>query len=255
MNFEYKGLEGIDDANQLRSLLLDIEAKAKSIAGDDPLMFYNGRKKSPNEKQIEDMNRLLRKREMILNKMFRATPEEMKRFEFVNDCLYRKTKLMYDRTADLYRTILQYGRKSELDDDYEVEGTMICCIEDNEDVLIQPDDKYYGSDFAYMMQLVYYHDQHKRGEYTKYIDNCHTHFKKEHSPDMTNKQLGFDDILDDGVSWAEGILASKEFSHICICHATKQLVIVFSFSLPEFLRINNIWVESNLTCQHIRKII
>lgn len=251
MDFNYKELEGIDDATQLRSLLIEIEAKAKLLAGDNPLMFYEGKKRKAMQEQFEEMHRLIVSRHQILNKMFRATPEEMKRLEFVNGLLYRKTRLMYDRTADLYRTILAHGRKAELDDDYEVEGTMRCCIEDDNDVLVLPDDNYYGSDFAYMMQLAYYHDLHEHGEY---VENCHTHFEKEHTPDMTNEQLGLEDILDDGVSWAEGIFSLKDFSNICICHAAKQLVIDFSFSVPDLLRVNNVWIDAKITCQHIRKM-
>lgn len=250
----YDEIKNAKDDDGLRSNLLDIEEKIKAIVGEDPLTLCVGRKRHEEERHCEGLSELIHNRYVILNKMFRATPDEMKRLEYVNNCLYQKTKLMYSRTAELYRTILRHGRMVEFDDDYEVEGTLQCCIEDEDDVLVFPDDEFYGSDFKYMMQVVYSRTWDEYDNSRHVIERCNTHLQDIHKPEMSDKQLGFDDILNDSVSWTNGVFQSEKFDNICICHATKQLVIDNSFSIPDLLRINNVWVEATITCQHIRKL-
>lgn len=239
------------DVEKIRFVIRRIESEAKRMAGDDPLRFYPSRKEHANKQAIEKMEKLLWRREKLLNRLFLCTDEEKERFRWLNGFLYEKTRLMYSRTAQLYRDLLQYGRNAEFDTDYEVDGTLTCCIETPEDVLSLPNDDYYGSDFGYMMQMAYFHAGYEHSDIWCDIEKCHIRFDPHHTPQMTDKELKCVDELNDGQSWLAGSLRRPEFSDVCICHAMYTLSGRFLYSLPDMLRINNCWTEAQITCQNI----
>ena len=88
--------------------------------------------------------------------MFQATPQEIKRFESVNKLLNSLTKKMYRRMANLYRALIDSPKDKSFDDDYVVRGTLKYVYGEEEySILILPEDSFYGSDFAYMIELIY----------------------------------------------------------------------------------------------------
>ena len=95
------------------------------------------------------MKGLLEVRASCLNRMFQATPEEVKRLEILNNLFLKKAEEMRKRSAMLYETMKQMNTMPEFDDHYEIEAIMRVQgdIFDEECILKLPEDEYYGSDF------------------------------------------------------------------------------------------------------------
>ena len=90
-----------------------------------------------------------------LNRMFRATPEEEKRLEDLNNLFLKKADEMRQRSAMLYETMKQMNTMPEFDDHYEIEAIMRVQGDtfDEECILKLPEDKYFGSDFLLQPRL------------------------------------------------------------------------------------------------------
>lgn len=246
-------IRGITSVDKLRILLKEVETEIKYMIGEEPLRFFLDNRK--NIKELDDLETLVGLRCFILNRMFKATPDEVKRFEEINALLDGLTKKMYHRTASFYRSLLASCRDESFDDDYNVEGSLSCNLdyikdEQNEDVLCLENDEYYGSDFAYMMSLVWYLEDELHGDFGRNIEECSIRHEASNTPNMTNEEWDCYDSLDDGVSWAEGSLCIKELEHICMCHAIHSICTHHEYSIPDLLRMNNFWVEAKITCQH-----
>ena len=229
-------------------LLKDLESEIKKIVGTDVCSFTEGHTKS--DAKYKKIKELLNVRQTLLDELFLATSEEIIRLEQVNSLLDELTKKMYHRTASLYRALLSSYRDEEFDDDYEIEGTLKCNVDyDSEDgsygtVLKLENDEFYGSDFGYMIALI--NEMQDREN----IVECHIGYKETHTLSMSNEELDCYDHWDDGVSWNEGELNRKELENICICYAMHIICVHNEYSLLDLLRLNDFWVEVQITCQH-----
>lgn len=134
----------------LRAQLLSVEEEIKLFVGKEPLNFYL---RNIDENKMQKLERLAGERCFILNQMFKAAPQEVRRFEKVNALLYELTVKMYKRTARLYRSLLTSEKDASFDDDYNIEGTLNYVYNSRKSVLQLEDDEYYGSDFNYMLEL------------------------------------------------------------------------------------------------------
>lgn len=253
--FDY--LRSIEQPSELQQLLKEVEAEIKSIVGPDPFEPY---RKERTPQRTEQIDTLLSIRNYVLDKLFRGTPQEVKRFEKVNDLLLKLTQKMYKRTGRLYRTLLTHGKDDSFDDDYEVEGRLMCNVdylpeeaeeEESPSVLRLDDDDYYGSDFPYMIALIITHLSETKGSFGEYIDNCHVYHQKDNNAEMTDKAIGCSDEMNDGTTWAEGHLCIPQLNHICICYAIHSMCTHHCYAMADVIRINNYWVEVTLRCQHI----
>ena len=230
-------------------LLKDLESEIKKIVGTDVCSFTEGHTKY--DAKYKKIKELLNVRQSLLDELFLATSEEIIRLEQVNSLLDELTKKMYHRTASLYRALLSSYRDEEFDDDYEIEGTLKCNVDyDSEDgsygtVLKLENDEFYGSDFGYMIALI--NEMQDREN----IVECHIGYKETHTLSKSNEELDCYDHWDDGVSWNEGELNRKELEHICICYAMHVICVHNEYSLLDLLRLNEFWVEVQITCQHI----
>ena len=200
--------------------------------------------------QIEKIQDLVNTRSLILNRMFQAAPQEIKRFEAVNELLDSLTKKMYHRMANLYRTLIDSPKDKSFDDDYVVSGTLKYVYNDEDSILILPEDGYYGSDFAYMIELIYYLFEDYNGGVPE-IEECSCNYSPQNTSDMTDEQLQCVDVWDDGATWAEGHLRRPELKHIIVCHAVHDICTHKPYSIPDLLRLNDFLVEAHLICQHI----
>lgn len=201
--------------------------------------------------QIEKIEDLVGTRSLLLNRMFQATPQEIKRFESVNKLLNSLTKKMYRRMANLYRALIDSPKDKSFDDDYVVRGTLKYVYGEEEySILILPEDSFYGSDFAYMIELIYLLNEDFCLGIPE-IEECSISYLSQHTSDMTDKQLQCVDAWDDGATWAEGYLCRPELKHIVVCHAVHDICTHKPYSIPDLLRLNNFWVEAYLICQHI----
>ena len=229
-------------------LLKNVESKIKEIVGIDIYSFT--RKHTKYDEKYEKIKELLNARQSLLDNIFLATPEEIKRLEQVNSLLDDLTKKMFHRTTSLYRGLMSSCRDEEFDDDYEIEGTLKCNVDyDSEDgsygtVLKLENDEFYGSDFAYMIALI------NKMQDSENIVECHIGYKETHTLNMSEKELNCYDYWDDGISWNEGQLNRNELENICICYAMHIICVHNEYSLLDLLRLNDFWIESLVKCQH-----
>ena len=141
-----------NDVDKKRALLLKVEAEIKKLMGEQEKGSLDLR--HIGAVQIEKIQDLIGTRSLILNQMFQATSQEIKRFEAVNELLNSLTKKMYHRMANLYRTLINSPKDESFDDDYIIRGTLRYVFCGVESILELPEDSYYGSDFAYMIELI-----------------------------------------------------------------------------------------------------
>lgn len=235
-----------NDIKKKRALLCEVEAEIKRLMGQQEKEYLDLR--YIGAARIEKIRDLIGTRGLILNRMFQATPQEIKRFETVNQLLDRLTKKMYHRMANLYRILIDSPKDTSFDDDYVIRGTLKYVYNGEDSILELPEDSYYGSDFAYMIELIY--DLLEEGyDGLAEIEE----YARDYSPrDITGDEpLEYVDLLDDGVTWAEGHLRRPELRQIVVCHAVHDICTHKPYSIPDLLRLNDFWVEAHLTCQHI----
>ena len=237
-----------NDVDKKRALLLEVEAEIKKLMGEQEKGSLDLRHIGAT--QIEKIQDLVNTRSLILNRMFQAAPQEIKRFEAVNELLDSLTKKMYHRMANFYRTLIDSPKDKSFDDDYVVSGTLKYVYNDEDSILILPEDGYYGSDFAYMIELIYYLFEDYNGGVPE-IEECSCNYSPQNTSDMTDEQLQCVDVWDDGATWAEGHLRRPELKHIIVCHAVHDICTHKPYSIPDLLRLNDFWVEAHLICQHI----
>ncbi len=223
--------------------LIENQIKQTFHAKDDYDLFCMVRNLSKKEKEL--VRFLLKRRQVILNGLFICSPAEMGRLKEVNDCLLSLTHKLHEKTYNLYKALLQTGHDPDFDDDIMIEGTLRYVVdlwEESESVLKMEEDGEYGSDFLFMMGLIY----NLEDESSVYpCARTILSFDPKHSPDMTIEQLHLNDTLDDGVSWDH----ASRFKDICVCHAIYSLTSDSLFSYPDVIRMNDFWCEVKVTHQ------
>lgn len=230
---------------QMRKRLLAVEEQIKEIVGGDPWNIDC----IHDQEVLDKIEELIETRCSILNSMFTATAQEVERFEKVNKLLLELTAQMRHRTAALYRMVLRNGIDEAFDDDYMVEGTLKYVYNDEDSIISLDNDEYYGSDFNYMVALVYLITTTPR-----HLDRVAWEtlpLRSYKSPDMDDDTLFEDRSMDNGMNWAEGPLWIPQFEHICICYAAHDICTHKPYSILDLLRMNDFWAEAELTCQHI----
>lgn len=247
-NKNIKYIRSLDEA-QLKDEVINIESRILAITHDSidshnlrPFLDWCGDKKA-----VEAVRDMMEYRKSILDVLFakHCTEVEIKRLEKVNSLLLDLTNRTYKRTANLFRALIALP-KDELDDAYEVEGSLVPEFDTIDSTLRLEDDKYYGSDFTRMGAILC--------ETEKYLLNLAQvnpfwSSEVEYSPTMNDKDLDCENPLDDGTSWAEGPLRSPKLDHIIICYALHALCTHMNFSIPDVLRLNDFKIEVKLIIQ------
>lgn len=234
---------------RLRRRLLRIERKILRITG----MNLDDFRWTRSQRKIERVGELIGERKVLLDRMFAGTPEEVARMERVNGLLFDLTRQMYRRSAALYRKVLTTTYDSTFDDDVMVEGTLKYNCDGDNSVLCMTNDDYYGSDFGRMLRIIDWLyvcecDGFRLPEIEKTI--CKS-MESDDRPNMRDEEFGFENSLDDGMTWAEGALWHPAFKHISICHAVHDICTHKSYSIPDMLRMNDFWCEGTVKHQHI----
>ena len=236
------------DKAKLRKRLQRIEAAILRITGKD--MDRLSVRLVP-EKKRKRIGNLIGMRQVLLNRMFAATAEEVERMVRVNTLLLDLTQQMYRRSAELYRRVLDTTHDKTFDDDVMVEGSLKYGSNGPESVLHLTDDYYYGSDFTRMMQIIdWLYLCRADGFQIEDIEYTSKSIELDDPPSMSDAELEFADDFDDGITWAEGWLNHPAFKHICICHAVHDICTHKSYSIPDLLRMNDFWCEVKITHQH-----
>lgn len=225
--------------------MIHVEGQIKELcpARDDFDQFRMVAKFGGEEKK--QLDTLLKKQKHLLNRMLLGTPAEVARMREINNRLIDLTKKLYDKTYSLYETLLQTGYDPDFDDDIMIEGTLTYIVdswEKDESVLSMQEDEEYGSDFTWMMGLIYCLSN-MRGLYA-----CARTFKsyeKNDLPGMTAKEMNICDEYEDGDTWC----THPAFKDICICHAIYVLTDYNLFFYLDVLRMNDFWCEIKVNHQ------
>lgn len=238
------------DKAKLRKRQQRIEAAILRITGKDMDRLSV---RLIQEKKRERIGELIGVRQVLLNRMFAATAEEVECMDRVNGLLLDLTQQMYRRSAELYRRVLDTTHDKTFDDDVVVEGSLRYGCNGPESVLHLTNDPYYGSDFTRMLQIIdwLYSCDVDGFEIEEIEYTSKESIDLDNDTSMSDAQLGFADDLDDGTTWAEGWLYHPAFKHICICHAVRDICTHKSYSIPDLLRMNDFWCEVKVTHQHI----
>lgn len=235
---------------KLRKELLRVETSILRLTGKD--MDRLSVRLIP-EKKRKRIGVLMIRRKVLLNQMFAATQEEVERLERVNALLLDLTRQMYRRSAELYRRVLDTTYDKTFDDDVMVEGSLKYGFNGPESVLYLSNDRYYGSDFTRMLQIIdwLYACDVDGFEIEEIECTSKESIDPDNGPSMSDAELGFADDFDDDSTWAEGWLDHPAFKHICICHAVHDICTHKKYSIPDLLRMNDFWCEVKVTHQHI----
>lgn len=238
------------DKAKLRKQLQRIEAAILHTTGKDMDRLLV---KRISEKKRERIGDLIGQRKVLLDRMFAATPEEVERMEQVNTLLLQLTRQMYHRSAELYRKVLGATYDKTFDDDVVVEGSLKYNCDGPKSVLHLSNDRYYGSDFSRMLQIIdWLYFCRTDGFRLEEIENTLTKsIEPDDTPSMSDAELEFTDDLNDGTTWAEACLDHPAFKHICICHAVHDICTHKSYSISDLLRMNDFWCEVKIMHQHI----
>lgn len=247
-NKKTKYIRSLDEA-KLKAEVINIESRILAITHDS-IDFHNLRRFlewCSDKKAVEAVRDMMGYRKFILDTLFakHCTDAEIARLEKVNTLLLDLTNRTYKRTADLFRALIVMP-KDEMDDDYEIEGSLIPEFDTIDSTLRLEEDDYYGSDFTRMVAILCETEKYLldfaqvRPEWSS---------EAEYTPTMSDKELGCDNPLDDGTSWAEGPLHHPKLKHITICYALHDLCTHMNFSIPDILRMNDFKVEVKLTVQ------
>ena len=225
-----------------RARLREIEDKIIQLVGEDGSW-------TASSETVSHIKKLLHDRQQVLNEMFQATEEEIRRFEKVNELLLSLTNKTYNRTASLYRALLPFRQDPDFDDIITVEGKLTIPYNEKLSVLLLENDSFYGSCFNKMHEVI--HELLEHG--WNWIVHCSKSPEPNDVPNMTNVELGFNNPLDDGDTWDEGCMYRPEFNHICICYAVHDICTHKPYSIPDLLRMNDFECEAKITCEHIIK--
>lgn len=215
---------------EIRKEIMDIESKIIAITGDN----LNHRNPWADDRtRLETVENLLMRRCYLLNSMFVPTPENMIRFNRVNNHLYTMTQKLHSRIAAVNAQVDSILDEHLFDDDEEIEVWLRVIFDDESSVLKLEDDDYYGSNFTLMIKIL-----------TELYESTGLQ-DVEYSDDGISS-------LDDGTSWMDAQFWKwHEFNDIIICHAVHDLTNHKSFSLPDLLRLNDFWCEVQIKFQSI----
>lgn len=202
----------------LRTRLLQVEQHIKEIGGDLEHSVWQLQELSRAEAKA--LRRLLEQRQSLLNDMMQPTAAEVQRLERQNE-----------RLQQLYRELCAHVKWAG--SSYPAEGTLFYEYDpfaDEPSVLPLPEDAYYGSDFAYMMQLM----TSWKDDLRKLAVVC--------APLMPPA---------DDTTWADGILFHPAFQHINICYPLHVACCHLLYSVPDVLRMSRFErrVDMQLLCE------
>ena len=164
---------------------------------------------------------LINERKEILDAMFQATPDEVRRMDKLNDEVKVITRQMYERVA----IANEDAAKVFGDDNFEVEGRLNYNPSEAGTTLPMTNDDYYGSDFAKIHRVIDRLFEQgflpvKCADFVRVSDLAN---------DLDNCKTGYED-------WQP---QSEKFKHINICFAIHSLNAYHPYSIPDILRMNN----------------
>ena len=168
--------------------------------------------------------------------MFLETPEEVARMDALNNQLFKLTKQLREKMAEVCGELVACHR-DELTDDYEVCGTLRFCYNGENSILSYNGDDIYGCDYTLMIALNNYLTGNNPLHYLEL--NCRYDDIKEEILNAGN--------LDDNYSWAHE--TAGVFEGIYICHTTAVFCRDFAYPIVDVLHLNDFWNEVHVRYQ------
>lgn len=170
------------------------------------------------------------KRQYILNRLFKETPEDLVRLQNVSNHLKFLSAKMFERVKSMKDKATLICDDPDFDDDYEIEGTLSFSFNGEDSVLILPDDDHYGSDFRFMLQALsqYYYE---KSRFDCILDI---------GPGSEN--------LDEKLNWN---ISPLNFPDMDICYAAHCICDHHYYSIRDLIRMNDFWTEIKFIEQSI----
>lgn len=221
--------EKCDSIVNPRDTLKKIEQLIIDIVGEDIEALPRWTKNDELREKVED---LLEQRAKVLNEMFVANGRNIDWFNRINDYLLELTNKLYARVKDIVSK-QKLLADADFDDDVMVEGRLRFIFDGPESIKTLGDEDYYESNFPVMINTLY-HLYEEKG-----IANI----------ELTSNG---EDNLNDGDSWDEYPFRGKPgFEDIVICHAVHVLTDHMAYSIPDIIRLNDLWNEVGVTYQSL----
>lgn len=246
----YRSLPFEERAERLRGEVRKAEESILAVTGD-PLesSYWEPMRDEANAELLEDQ---LGIRYLALSELFEmhCSEAETAAVERQNARMLEYTRQMFERTGKLYRYMLDMPREDR-GDEIEIEGSLNYW--EDSDVLQMPEDTFYSSDFRRMIPIISEFDSECKGDLPiiDCLPYCQDFDSKESS--MDDWTLGLENGLDDGQTWAEGVLRNPMFDRIVFCYATHVLVTDKGYSIPDFIRLGLFEVKVEVKSQDFRQ--
>ena len=241
----YESLPEEERIEKFREEVRKTEAEILKITGDPITGSLWKTLETGDNKEIVD--NLLGYRYYALSKMFalHCSDAEVKRIEALDAQLLQLSHNLFDRTAKMYRAVLDMP-SDEKDDDITVEGTLKFMGDTARDILHLEDDAFYGSDFKRMILIISFLETELHGDLA--LLDCHPDWdpEKKHKSSMTDEELGMESWMDDGTTWADGWLRHPKLDHMVMCYATHAIVTHANYCVPDYMRLNSFEVKVNV---------
>lgn len=213
--------------NLMKEKVIEVETEIKS--------FFKGSGDFIDIKPLSDKDKgtlatLFFKRQYILNRLFKETPENIERLQKVSDHLKFLSAKMFERVKVMKEKVSLICDDADFDDDYEIKATLSFSYNGEESVLKLPDDDHYGSDFRLMINALteYYHE------------TCYSDCILDIGSGCEN--------LDEKLNWN---IAPLNFPELDICYAAHCICDHHDYSIPDLIRMNDFWTEIKFVEQSI----
>lgn len=224
-----------------RQALLAVERTIKEIAGNEERHWFF---KLFSEKEADELESLVSTRSMILNEMMLHTSDEMERFRYQNDKLFRLTQEAHRQERNMIKMFYHTPYREQDTMAYNLEKRLTFTWGDEDAVIKMANDEYYGSDFGYMLHLI--------SELIERIPKD-TNLINGFSPLYFGEENALEanaHMMDDGTTWADGYLHHEAFKDICICYAVHAVCTHLPYSIPDLLHMDDFNVSVTLEYSH-----
>ena len=166
---------------------------------------------------------LLNDRKWLLDAMFVVTPEEFARMNEVNERLRELTHELHHQVADAH----EKAKRAFLGKEFTVEATLKFVSTSDGAMIVRPNDDYYGSDFAKILQVI---DMlFGLGFFTVKCAYFVRASDLVNNFDYGNWETAYE-------YWQP---QADKFKYINICFAIHSLNAYHPYSIPDILRMNN----------------
>jgi hypothetical protein len=222
-------------------------AQVEELAED---IWETWKRKNSNEEK-EKLDYCLRRRQRLLHDGFRLTDEEFARFGVVAEMLIDKTRLIHRNASWIYREAWERMKSGGGDfSDFELKAAIRVVYDGEESVFDMEDDS--GSDYVKFAEIL--EDFYSDLDYLQPM--CHEPGYDSDATlddDFFYSMFGcdFDDDHKIDTTWHDWLgHRFPRLTEVPVCHALHNLFDHTHYSLPDIIRINDVWSEVSVKWQN-----